>query len=278
MEDLAARIIGFVDMNSDCSNTGNRARLPDVMTGKGDIYGLTRVALSTAAVCACLLLSGCSQDHSPNGDSLEGTRTLIELDNTRWNVSSIDGNDVSEQSPPSLDLKGNGELAGNTGCNAFFGRWSVNHTTASFNAAGVSLRACEPKLMEQERAFLDALAAVTTADANPDGTLSMLDGSSVVRLSLAPLVDEAAVEAPVPLDLPSETWSRFDCGEAGPLEFRFLGPETIEVMVGGERYIMPRQRAASGARYVGDGAEFWNKGDEALLVIGDRRYECRRVN
>jgi heat shock protein HslJ len=243
-----------------------------------DIHGLTRISLSVAAVWACLLISGCAQDDNANNDSLEGTRTLIELNNTRWTVVSIDGDDVNEQSPPSLELRDDRKLSGNTGCNAFFGGWSVSDTSASFNAAGVSLRACGPELMEQERAFLAALAEVTTAHANPDGTLSMLDGSSAVRLSLAPSVDAAAVSAPEPLDLPATTSDRFECGDVGQVEFRFLGPETIEVTVDGERYIMPRQRAASGARYVGDGAEFWNRGDEALLVIGDRRYECKRVN
>jgi heat shock protein HslJ len=150
-----------------------------------------RIPLSVAAVWACLLVSGCAQDDNANNDVLEEIRTLIELENTRWTVVSIDGDDVNEQSPPSLELSGDRKLPGNTGCNAFFGGWSVSDTAASFNAAGVSLRACEPELMEQERAFLDALAAVTTAHTNPDGTLSMLDGSSAVRLSLVPRVDAA---------------------------------------------------------------------------------------
>lgn len=89
--------------------------------------------------------------------------------------------------------------------------------------------------------------------------------------------DDPGREAPVPLDLAATTYHRFDCGDAGPVEFRFLGPDTIEVNVGATRYAMPHQRAASGARYEGDGAEFWNKGDEALLTIGDQRFECRRI-
>ena len=236
-----------------------------------------RARTPIATLCACLLISGCVQEDNANDGALEEKQSVIELENTRWTVSSIDGNDVNEQSPPSLELKQDGQLGGTTGCNTFFGGWSVSDTAASFNAAGVSLRACDPELMEQERAFLAALAAVTTAESNPDGTLSMLDGSSAVRLSLVPRVDAAAVSAPEPLDMPSTTSNRFECGEAGQVEFRFLGPETIEVTVAGERYIMPRQGAASGARYVGGGAEFWNKGDEALLVIGNRRYECKRV-
>ncbi|MDH4072337.1 MAG: MliC family protein [Gammaproteobacteria bacterium] len=79
------------------------------------------------------------------------------------------------------------------------------------------------------------------------------------------------------LDLSATTSHQFGCGDAGPVEFRFLGPDTIEVTAGNDRFIMQHQRAASGARYLGDGAEFWNKGDEALLIVGDRRFECRRI-
>ena len=250
---------------------------PGVMGHIAAFPGMARANTTVAMLCA-FLVSGCAQSVNANDDALEVTQPMIELEDTRWLVASIDGNDVTGQSPPSLELKGDGKLGGSTGCNAFFGGWSVSDTAASLNAAGVSLRACEPELLEQERAFLDALAAVTTARVNPDGSLSMLDGSSAVRLSLVPRVETAVTSVPELLDLPATTSRRFECGEAGQVEFRFLGPETIEVTVDGERYIMPRQRAASGARYVGDGAEFWNKGDEALLIVGDRRYECRRVD
>jgi membrane-bound inhibitor of C-type lysozyme len=149
---------------------------------------------------------------------------------------------------------------------------------ASFDAAGVTMRACEPELMEQERAFLEALRIISAAETSSEGTLSLRDESSTVRLLLSPL-DQATTnaDAAVPLDLAGTTSNGFDCGDAGTIEFRFLGPDTIEVTTGIDRYVMQHQRAASGARYIGEGAEFWNKGDEALFTVGEQRFECKRV-
>lgn len=57
--------------------------------------------------------------------------------------------------------------------------------------------------------------------------------------------------------------------------FRFVGPETVELEWGGERYLLNQARSASGARYVGADAEFWNKGADSMLRIGESRYECK---
>lgn len=79
-------------------------------------------------------------------------------------------------------------------------------------------------------------------------------------------------------DLPGNETYRFQCDNFGSVEFRFLGPDTIDVRFDGESYVMQQQRAASGARYAGDGAEFWNKGDQAMVIIGERHFECTRVD
>lgn len=79
------------------------------------------------------------------------------------------------------------------------------------------------------------------------------------------------------VSLPASESHHFDCGDAGKVEFRLIGPDTIEVIAGTNRYTMQHQRTASGARYESDGAVFWNKGDEALLTIRDQRFECKRT-
>jgi hypothetical protein len=65
------------------------------------------------------------------------------------------------------------------------------------------------------------------------------------------------------------------CPGGLPASFRFLGPETIELVVAEQAYTLLQQRSASGARYVGEGVELWNKGSEVMLQIGDQRYQCR---
>ena len=65
------------------------------------------------------------------------------------------------------------------------------------------------------------------------------------------------------------------CPEAAlSATYRLLEDEQIELSVSGVSYVLQQQRSASGARYVGEAAELWNKGNEALLLIGDQRYQC----
>lgn len=231
-----------------------------------------------SVLCMSFVIFGCSDDHPALEPETNDVGSTLNLENTSWRVLSIDGSDVLEQGVPNLILNEDGQLAGSTGCNNFFGRWSVSEAVASFDTAGVTMRACEPELMEQELAFLEALRIISAAEMSTEGTLSLLGESSTVRLLLAPL-DQATTnaDAAVPLDLAATTSHRFNCGDAGPVEFRFLGPDTIEVTTGIDRYVMQHQRAASGARYAGEGAEFWNKGDEALFTFGEQRFECMRV-
>jgi len=64
------------------------------------------------------------------------------------------------------------------------------------------------------------------------------------------------------------------CGDDVDASFRFLGPETLELTLNGETHILEQQRTASGARYAGDDIDFWNKGSESMLTIGEHRYTC----
>lgn len=91
-------------------------------------------------------------------------------------------------------------------------------------------------------------------------------------------MQDKTTDTEIPQDLPGEEVYSFECTELGALEFRFLGPETIDVRFDGESYVMQQQRVASGARYAGDGAEFWNKGDQAMVIVGGHHVECSRID
>lgn len=66
----------------------------------------------------------------------------------------------------------------------------------------------------------------------------------------------------------------FHCGSTR-VEFRLLG-EKAQLLVDGRAHALRQAPAASGARYVGgagpDRVQFWNKGREANLSVGDRVY------
>jgi membrane-bound inhibitor of C-type lysozyme len=69
--------------------------------------------------------------------------------------------------------------------------------------------------------------------------------------------------------------ARFDCGDiVVPVVFEAT---FAVVTVPGRSLIVPQVIAASGARYAEAGVEFWNKGTEATLTIGDRVRMCREA-
>jgi len=109
-----------------------------------------------------------------------------------------------------------------------------------------------------------------------------MSNSSKTLCCLASLTVIAACtteeQPPAPLDQAMTTYHTFDCGDAGPVRMRFVGPETIELVVNDGALILTQERSASGAKYVGDDAVFWNKGEEAMLDVGDARYTCARLD
>jgi len=82
---------------------------------------------------------------------------------------------------------------------------------------------------------------------------------------------------PEPLGQAMTTYHTFECGDAGPARMRFVGPETLELLVHDESLILMQERSASGAKYVADDIVFWNKGDEAMLEMGAERFSCIKL-
>ena len=57
------------------------------------------------------------------------------------------------------------------------------------------------------------------------------------------------VDAPEPLDRAMTDYDEFDCADAGLARVRFVGPDTIELLLNDESMILTSERAASGAKY-----------------------------
>lgn len=103
-------------------------------------------------------------------------------------------------------------------------------------------------------------------------------------LMLAACSDNGSPAAPVDAEAPPQIMDGagdphpLTCSDALSGSFRFLGPETVELTVALEgaqqTYVLTQQVSASGARYLADDVEFWNKGREAMLEIGEARYRC----
>ena len=104
----------------------------------------------------------------PDGRDLRGCGGDIlppqNLAGTSWRVLSVNGLPV-ESAGAELRFDGR-TVSGSTGCNRFSAAYVVDGIAVSFGPASSTRMACDPRVMGQERALLDLLAA---AEAQPVG-------------------------------------------------------------------------------------------------------------
>jgi membrane-bound inhibitor of C-type lysozyme len=69
----------------------------------------------------------------------------------------------------------------------------------------------------------------------------------------------------------------FTCDDGSAIEATFDNapdPATVLLVRGDQQATLPQAMSASGARYVGDDIEFWNKGDDATVEWQGTKLEC----
>ncbi len=74
-----------------------------------------------------------------------------------YNVVSINDQVVEEKVPTISFFALDKSIRGNTGCNSFFGKYVLDLYALSFTEIGSTEMACDPKIMDLENAFLNAL-------------------------------------------------------------------------------------------------------------------------
>lgn len=238
------------------------------------ISSLLRIAL----VCALFGLASCSTRLGEQmGENVPSSSDTLA--GSTWQVEDIDGGGIIDRSMVTIQFDDSGRIAGSTGCNRYFGMVEIEGERFSVSGSGSTRRACVPVLMQQEQRFLAALRDARTFRLEDDTWMVLADEAGKERLRAIQMPDDGTpVAAPstIPEDRPSDTASVFTCTEGPIVTLRFLGPETIRLSVAGEDHVLQRQRSASGARYIGDGIEFWNKGQEAVLFMETKEYICTR--
>lgn len=101
-----------------------------------------------------------------------------KLEGTSWVLVS----DVPEGAKaPSLTLQSDGhKVAGSTGCNRFFGQYTLEGQALQFGAMGSTKMACvEPSAMDLEKRFLETLTRTRTYGISGD-ILELRDGDAVL--------------------------------------------------------------------------------------------------
>lgn len=204
----------------------------------------------------------------------------LKLTGTSWQVVEIDGNNVVDDSTITLLFPEDGKVVGTSGCNRYFGTVLIVGGSISFGDSGATMMACPEPLMTQERSFHDALGSIARGKVNAEAQLVLVDETGAKRIraiEYEPVTPTLNKENPQPLDQASNESFGFDCGQVGSTDVRFVGPDTVELSFAGNTYTLPLERAASGAKYSKDGVTFWNKGEEAVIGIGESRYACIRT-
>jgi len=84
------------------------------------------------------------------------------LAGSEWRPLEIAGVAVPAEPEMFLRFGGDGKLAGNGGCNGFFGTYKLDGDAIAFGPIGATRRACEDPVMDREMALLAALEKVAT--------------------------------------------------------------------------------------------------------------------
>ena len=243
-------------------------------TGSATRLSRSAIVLLTLLVCACA-----NSDESASNREDSGYSDKPTLVGTSWQVEDVDGGGIVDSSNVTIGFPEQGRLAGSTGCNNYFGSVELADDTMTLSPLGVSRRACAASLMQQEQRFLSALQSSIRVSIEDDTWLVLYDAARSERIRAIRAdagMANGAISQPVPLDRASTSGFSFKCPDAGTASVRFLGPETVELVFGGETYVLPRERSASGAKYASGDVSFWNKGDEATIEAGSSRHVCTR--
>ena len=144
--------------------------------------------LSTAAA------SGCTSNVTPSPNATTTTSPAMQLEGTAWKLTSLATTTGMNKTLPNTTITANfsdGNVAGSSGCNRYFGSYQLNNTGLKIGEIGSTLMFCtDPDgVMAQESSYLLLLTNVTSFSiSNNKLTLSNSQGTPQ-------LVYEAALDA-----------------------------------------------------------------------------------
>ena len=114
-------------------------------------------------------------------DYLMAQDTAPQLIGREWMIEDIAGKGVIDDSPASLQFLPDGQLAGNATCNRLVSSFTVDGAALTIGAAGATMMACPPALMEQESRLLGLLPKISGFTVDPTGALVLTtaDGETI---------------------------------------------------------------------------------------------------
>jgi putative lipoprotein len=136
------------------------------------------IDLQKPAAPLSLLLVRVAEKSPPEAGSIKGTT---------WRLSRVGGEDAAAGVVSTLTFNDDNNISGNGGCNSFGGKASFDGAKLKIADVFSTMMACKQPKMEQEAAFLAALAKVASYTVE-GGTLILLDdsGTPLATLTAAP--------------------------------------------------------------------------------------------
>ena len=128
------------------------------------------------------LLAACSSTPD-KPEPVAATNELPDaLTATNWKVDKIYENDA-DAAVSTLRFAENDKVGGNAGCNNFSGQVTREGTSIDFGLLATTRKMCEPAVNGQERAYLEALDAVSSWS-RIGGQLKLADEEGVTVIKL----------------------------------------------------------------------------------------------
>ncbi len=125
-----------------------------------------------------LLASACTAGHNTN--PLNKSQSLKA---TAWSVDDIAGKGVVDMSHTTIEFTDDGRIAGDTGCNRYFGGVELAEGTIKVGILAGTRKACIPALMDQERSFYQAIDEITSWEIAETGLLHLSNADGVDQLT-----------------------------------------------------------------------------------------------
>jgi heat shock protein HslJ len=141
-----------------------------------EVQNMRGRTLMIAVMALAVLLVGCGS--SPADSS--------SLQDTQWVLVALGGEALLPDTAPSAEFSAE-QISGSAGCNTYFGTYTVSGSEITISdVANTEMWCMEPEgVMDQERAFLAALASVASYRIAGE-RLELMDGTGGVILLFEP--------------------------------------------------------------------------------------------
>ena len=104
------------------------------------------------------------------------------LTGTVWWVEGINGKGVIDMSHTTIDFTEEGKVSGDSSCNRYFGGVEIAGASINVGDLAGTRKMCPPAQMDQERAFFESMAKVTSWEIAETGLLYLRDVDGVDQL------------------------------------------------------------------------------------------------